>query len=539
MSSAPKITDLPDVGSTLESLARFCQAVREVMQTREGRRGNALEEGVTFRDMVEAGLVTRAPGGGWVGGAGSGIPGPAGPVGPPGPPGVYVPDLTPPPTPDNLRAVSLFKGVLIEWDAPAYTQGHGNAYTAIYVAQYASGPLPVFTDAVKAGQAGGASTLYHHEAAMGTQLHIWATFVTQDGVESPVPAGGINGFQITVGHVGHSDLGQQIIQADNIASGAITPATFQSGTAPVFFGAALPALPHATFPAGTLFIRTSDYKVHRSTGIAWTAAADGADIVANTIVAGQVGVGGLQAGTITAGSAAIADGAIRNALIENLAVTNAKIADVSAFKLTAGSIGVGEYIESTGFVAGSTGWRILGNGQAEFASASIRGTLTAAQIGANTIGAGHIQANSITAGNIQAGTFSGDNVHTRGLTIRDASGNIILGAGSGLPLGYVPAGALNSNVTLGSLGYTGALNATNGATFGVNISGQITSGNASTYIASAAIGASLIGSVALVGTSNFSVMTAASGARMDMDSRRIKVFDASGTLRVQLGDLTV
>jgi hypothetical protein len=42
----------------------------------------------------------------------------------------------------------------------------------------------------------------------------------------------------------------------------------------------------------------------------------------------------------------------------------------------------------------------------------------------------------------------------------------------------------------------------------------------------------------LVGTSNFSVKTATSGARMEMDSRAIKVFDASGVLRVQLGDLT-
>ncbi len=71
------------------------------------------------------------------------------------------------------------------------------------------------------------------------------------------------------------------------------------------------------------------------------------------------------------------------------------------------------------------------------------------------------------------------------------------------------------------------------------INTQITSGNASTYIANAAIGAAQIGSIALVGTSNFSVKTGVSGARMEMDSRAIKVFDASGVKRVQLGDLTV
>ena len=85
---------------------------------------------------------------------------------------------------------------------------------------------------------------------------------------------------------------------------------------------------------------------------------------------------------------------------------------------------------------------------------------------------------------------------------------------------------------------TAAAGATVGATIGTNLSGQITPSNVSTYIANAAIGAAQIGSINLVGTSNFAVKTATSGARMDMDSRRIKVYDASGVLRVQLGDLT-
>lgn len=73
-----------------------------------------------------------------------------------------------------------------------------------------------------------------------------------------------------------------------------------------------------------------------------------------------------------------------------------------------------------------------------------------------------------------------------------------------------------------------------------NFSEQINSSNVTTYIANAAIGAAQIGSIELVGESAFKVRTNNSaGARMDMDSRRIKIFDANGTLRVQLGDLTV
>ena len=71
-----------------------------------------------------------------------------------------------------------------------------------------------------------------------------------------------------------------------------------------------------------------------------------------------------------------------------------------------------------------------------------------------------------------------------------------------------------------------------------NFAERITSANASTYIANAAIGAAQIGSLALTGTNNFSVKTAITGARMEMDSRSIKVFDANGVKRVQIGDLT-
>jgi hypothetical protein len=73
-----------------------------------------------------------------------------------------------------------------------------------------------------------------------------------------------------------------------------------------------------------------------------------------------------------------------------------------------------------------------------------------------------------------------------------------------------------------------------------NIGGKIDAANVTTFIDNAAIGAAQIGSVELVGESAFKVRTNNSaGARMDMDSRRIKIFDANGTLRVQLGDLTV
>ncbi len=76
-----------------------------------------------------------------------------------------------------------------------------------------------------------------------------------------------------------------------------------------------------------------------------------------------------------------------------------------------------------------------------------------------------IVTNSITAAKI----------NSNGLSIKDASGNIILAAGSALDFSNVGGTTKPAN------------NATVGATFGTNISGQITETTASTYIASLAV----------------------------------------------------
>lgn len=122
---------------------------------------------------------------------------------------------------------------------------------------------------------------------------------------------------------------------------------------------------------------------------------------------------------LAVGNAAIANLAVTNAKIANLAVDDAKISDLAVTKLTAGSVSVGQYIQSTGYSAGTTGWYIGGNGVAEFGAASIRGQLTASQI------------------------------DTRGLSIKDMSGNVIFAAGTNLAYNYINAdpGWLNSALT--------------------------------------------------------------------------------------------
>ena len=59
--------------------------------------------------------------------------------------------------------------------------------------------------------------------------------------------------------------------------------------------------------------------------------------------------------------------------LANATVTNSKIVSLSVEKLTAGSIKVNEYIQSTGFVTGVTGWQIKGDGTAEFVGITLTG----------------------------------------------------------------------------------------------------------------------------------------------------------------------
>lgn len=73
----------------------------------------------------------------------------------------------------------------------------------------------------------------------------------------------------------------------------------------------------------------------------------------------------------------IKNGTITNAKIGNAAIDDAKIANLSASKITAGSIAVGQYIQSAGYVAGSSGWRVNGDGNAELSNAVVRGTVYA------------------------------------------------------------------------------------------------------------------------------------------------------------------
>ena len=407
------------------SAPNFNQRLRETIQTYLGRQGNPLDRGLTLRDLIETGVLKIREGFQLKPGTGGSVPLEPGD----GVVDVYEPDLTPPPTPTGFAVSAAISHVFIEHDAPLYPQGHGHLRTRVYgVTVQAGAPLPVFNDAVEITQFTG--TVHAHPSNPATTWRLWIKWETVDGVLSTDPAGGTIGVEAITG--------QDVSKLVKALTGPGNP--FKVVTEQL------------TLPDGTV----------------------------------------VPAGTYTA-DAFIHNGQITNAKIANLAVDNAKIANLSASKITAGSIAVGQYIQSAGYVAGSSGWRINGDGNAELSNAVVRGTVYATNGEfTGTVKAGTtILGGASTAYATGSGFYAGLDSSVYKWRVGNPTGARIQWNGSGVEI-YNASNQLtlsSGGVDWSSVTGTGkpADNATVGATFDVNIGGQITPENVSTYISNVAI----------------------------------------------------
>ena len=389
---------------------------------------------------------------------------------------IDVKDLTPPP---DVTAIDISVGMTNVFvslpSLPSYSQGGGHYATTMY---YTEGSL-LFEDAKAMGEFRGTDHIIASD--LGRTLKLWFKFRTQDGVESVNAYGPLDA---TTGLIDGNDLNPLILESLEIADGSITSVKLADNAvemAKIADGAVV------SNKIAANAITAGKIAANAVTADSIAASAITSDkIAANSITAGK-----LAAGSIAVGTAAIAEGAIVRAMIGNAAIDSARIANAAI-----GSAKIADTIQSDNFSAGYTGWRLRRD----------MGSIEVSQ-----------------------------------LTVYDGAGNVVLSSG-GIPYTFVsgrPTSLGGINSAEGSKLSGIEAGATKGASFGVNIDGQITASNASTYIANAAIGAAQIGSIALVGTSNFSVKTSTSGARMEMDSQAIKVFDANGVKRVQLGNLDV
>ena len=358
--------------------------------------------------------------------------------------------------------------------------------------------------------------------------------------------------------------------------GTLPSSAFSQSLRPVEVVSSLPS--SGNFQGRTVML-TTDNKLYRHTGSAWTAAVPTADlsgtisdaqiagmaaskvtgtltsdqiaslataklsgtitetqisdsaISTEKLAAGAITTAKLAAGAVTADT--IASNAITSAKIETGAITTAKIAAgaVSATEIAAGAVTAdkiaAEAVTADAIAADS------------ITSAKIAtGAITAEKVEAGAIGADQIAANSITAGLIAAGAIGADQIAANAITSEKIDAEAI--TSEKIKAADIQGDRIAANtITGGLLATSGIITSDAQIDDAVITNAKIANGAITTAkIEDAAITAAKISSLSLVGTANFDVKTATSGARMEMTNRVIKVYDSSGVLRVKLGDLS-
>lgn len=209
--------DLQQVPDSVDPTIRgpLSRVIEEVQRLLEFR-GDPLDAALTLRKAIARGLVDSV---------GRGVAGSVTyvntfPVSTGG--GSNEIDLTPPPTVTGLSVTAGFTQVLVQFDAPTYTQGHGNLQTNIYAVKKANGDatLPTYDSMTPlVFSAPGALNIVSIPSELNTRWHVWAKYKTVDGVLSTTAAGGTNGYNVAGAY---PTTGQDIAQLLAVLTGSIT-----------------------------------------------------------------------------------------------------------------------------------------------------------------------------------------------------------------------------------------------------------------------------------------------------------------------------
>ncbi len=297
----------------------------------------------------------------------------------------------------------------------------------------------------------------------------------------------------------------------SITAGSVDLASFAAGLEPVSVVAGLPS--PSGYAGAKVVLNTVDGKIYRYSSGAWTTSVLAADI----------------AGTLAAG---------------NFSNDLRPVEVVATLPSSGNFTGRVVVLTTDGklYRYTDTGWT------AAVPTSDLSGTISAAQIAANAITTDKLDANSVVAGKIAAGAITADKLAANSVT----AGTIAAGAVSTDALAAnvitadkIQTGAIQTDkiaanaITGGLIAAAGVITSAAQINDAVITNAKIANGAITTAkIQDAAITSAKIASLNLVGEANFAVKTGTSGARMEMNNRAIKIYDASGTLRVQIGDLT-
>ena len=394
-SKPTKVPALPPIPSNVDPAVKaWLQAAKEGLEVRLGRRGDVRDRAVTLRELIESGLAKDLSTRPYDPNADLSVD--------------FVPffqgpeDLAVPPKPTSLTASAGLTKIILSW-TDGWTMFGNHAYTEVY--RHSSNSLG---DAIVIGTT--AAGLFTDNVDPLTQYYYWVRHVSTTAVKGPFS----NSANATAGQVTSTFIANNAVIAAKIADGTIAGTKFASSIKPIEI---VSSLPSAGTQGRTVFL-TSDNKLYRDTGSAWTSVVPTTDLT-GTVASGQIADSAITAAKIGADAvttAKIADNAVTNALIDTDAVNADSIVAnaVTASEIAAGTITTTQ-IQSGTIVAG------------DIAS----GTITATQIAGSTITASQIASDTITAGQINAGAITASELAADAVTAGKIATNAIL-AGDGV-----------------------------------------------------------------------------------------------------------
>ena len=145
---------------------RWAESLKENLDIILGNRGHALDRAVTFRDLLDTGVVQVASGVNWTGNAAQ-----LEPV------SNEFADLTIPPAPTNLDASGAFQNIILTWDLQFY-KGH----SFVEVFRHTSDDI---ANATLTAQVSGYTGVYGDPVGSGQTYYYWVRAVNQNDVRGP------------------------------------------------------------------------------------------------------------------------------------------------------------------------------------------------------------------------------------------------------------------------------------------------------------------------------------------------------------------
>lgn len=145
---------------------RFGESVKQNLDIIQGQRGDKLDRAVTFRDLLDTGLVTLARGVTNFDGNASSV--------------AVVSDvanLDIPPAPTGLSANGAFQNIILTWNLKLY-QGHSHVEVWSHTAD-------VIASATLAAQVGGFTGTYADPVGPGVTRYYWVRAVNSNGITGP------------------------------------------------------------------------------------------------------------------------------------------------------------------------------------------------------------------------------------------------------------------------------------------------------------------------------------------------------------------